>query len=197
MSDPVRWRNDAGGASDDVRGLLEAAEPTATMTAADRARTAAQLATISAAPVATAAASTTSTAPSPQPVVAATPHSVSAPAPSAPAAAVPSASFAARTLHKVLANGIVLDVVENHQVPTVAVGGVLLAGDMTAPADQSVVNPIPDLSMPADLLAPPCLVDGDCHDTMRPRCDVAGQRCVPCLPVNDNCPIGSICGLTG
>src|SRR5581483_8186769 len=40
----------------------------------------------------------------------------------------------ARTLHRVLKNGIVLDVLESHTVPTVAINGVLLAGSATAPA---------------------------------------------------------------
>ncbi len=48
-------------------------------------------------------------------------------------------SFAERTVHRVLPNGIVLDVVENHAVPTVALQGVVLAGRMTAPAGQPAV----------------------------------------------------------
>jgi zinc protease len=43
-------------------------------------------------------------------------------------------SFAKRTTRKVLKNGIVLDVIENHSVPTVAVRGIALAGDTAAPA---------------------------------------------------------------
>jgi zinc protease len=43
-------------------------------------------------------------------------------------------SFARRTTRKVLKNGIVLDVVENHSVPTVAIRGLLFAGDTSAPA---------------------------------------------------------------
>lgn len=39
------------------------------------------------------------------------------------------APFAQRTLHKVLPNGIILDIVENHAVPTVAVQAALFAGD--------------------------------------------------------------------
>lgn len=41
--------------------------------------------------------------------------------------------FAQRTLHRVLANGITLDVLANHAVPTVAVQGLMLAGSMHAP----------------------------------------------------------------
>lgn len=47
-------------------------------------------------------------------------------------AVVPS-TFAARTLRKVLPNGITLDVIENHAVPTVAINGAILAGDAVAP----------------------------------------------------------------
>ena len=43
------------------------------------------------------------------------------------------ATFAQRTLHRVLANGITLDVLANHAVPTVAVQGIVLAGRMHAP----------------------------------------------------------------
>jgi len=50
------------------------------------------------------------------------------------AAAPTTSSFAKRTTHKVLANGIILDVVENHSVPTVAIRGMAFAGDTTAPA---------------------------------------------------------------
>jgi zinc protease len=58
----------------------------------------------------------------------------SATAPTVATAAPRKTDFAARTLRKVLGNGIVLDVLENHTVPTVAVQGVLLAGDAAAPA---------------------------------------------------------------
>lgn len=71
---------------------------------------------------------------------------IAAPAPSRPAAApvtgpTPSvaptkSTFAARTTRKVLSNGIVVDVIENHSVPTVAVRGVILGGDAAAPADK-------------------------------------------------------------
>ena len=50
----------------------------------------------------------------------------------APAAPVKT-SFASRTVHKVLANGIVLDVMENRAVPTVAIRGLVFAGDAAAP----------------------------------------------------------------
>jgi zinc protease len=70
-------------------------------------------------------------------------RAVAAPAPAAsPAAVKPAApavkpatgSFAQRTTRKVLANGIILDVVENHAVPTVAIRGLAFAGDIHAPA---------------------------------------------------------------
>lgn len=44
--------------------------------------------------------------------------------------------FAKRTLHRILKNGITLDVVENHAVPTVALQATVLAGSMTAPASK-------------------------------------------------------------
>ncbi|HYC36646.1 MAG TPA: pitrilysin family protein [Usitatibacter sp.] len=53
------------------------------------------------------------------------------------AAAAPEAekrSFAQRTSRRVLANGIIVDVVENRAVPTVAIRGIALAGDTAAPA---------------------------------------------------------------
>jgi zinc protease len=43
------------------------------------------------------------------------------------------ASFASRTTRRVLPNGIRLDIVENHSVPTVSVQALLLSGGMTAP----------------------------------------------------------------
>jgi zinc protease len=43
------------------------------------------------------------------------------------------ASFAQRTVRKVLANGIIVDVMENRAVPTVAMRGMVFAGDATAP----------------------------------------------------------------
>jgi zinc protease len=52
-------------------------------------------------------------------------------------AAIPAkgATFASRTVRKVLPNGIILDVMENHAVPTVAINGAILAGDASAPMD--------------------------------------------------------------
>jgi zinc protease len=46
----------------------------------------------------------------------------------------PSSSFAKRTTRKVLKNGLIVDVIENHSVPTVAIRGLAFAGDVTAPA---------------------------------------------------------------
>jgi zinc protease len=51
-------------------------------------------------------------------------------------AAAPSKPFAQRTMRKVLANGLTLDVIENHAVPTVAVRGLVFAGENAAPPDQ-------------------------------------------------------------
>ena len=68
-----------------------------------------------------------STPPSPRTARKATPQ-----APSSAATPV-SAGFAERTLRRVLSNGIVLDIMENHAVPTVAIQGALLAGDALAP----------------------------------------------------------------
>jgi zinc protease len=73
------------------------------------------------------------------------PAVTSTPAPSAGAAAAPKVSatarearpsFAGRTLHQVLPNGIVLDVLESRAVPSFAVEGILLAGDAAAPPQQ-------------------------------------------------------------
>jgi zinc protease len=47
--------------------------------------------------------------------------------------------FADRTLHRVLRNGIILDVVANHAIPTVAVQGLVLAGRQEAPAGKPAV----------------------------------------------------------
>jgi zinc protease len=43
-------------------------------------------------------------------------------------------SFASRTLRRVLPNGLVVQVLANHAVPTVAIHGIVLAGEMHAPA---------------------------------------------------------------
>lgn len=56
--------------------------------------------------------------------------------PAAPAARPASRTFAQRTTRKVLANGLILDVVENHSVPTVAIRGLAFAGDTAAPANK-------------------------------------------------------------
>jgi zinc protease len=51
--------------------------------------------------------------------------------------------FAGRTLHRVLGNGITLDVVQNRAVPMVAIQGTVFAGRMEAPAGKPAV---PDLT---------------------------------------------------
>jgi len=48
-------------------------------------------------------------------------------------------SFAARTTRKVFPNGIIVDVVENHSVPTVAIRGIAFAGETSAPAGKPAV----------------------------------------------------------
>ncbi|HEX8172169.1 MAG TPA: pitrilysin family protein [Thermoanaerobaculia bacterium] len=73
--------------------------------------------------------------------VALPPPMTSASTAAAPAAkpapnAATSASFAQRTIRRVLKNGIIVDVVESHNVPTVAVRGLAFAGDAAAPAGQ-------------------------------------------------------------
>ncbi len=58
-------------------------------------------------------------------------------APGAVATAAPKAvPFATRTVRKVLPNGLVVDVVENHTVPTVAVRGLVMAGTAHATASR-------------------------------------------------------------
>ncbi|MGZ5448090.1 MAG: M16 family metallopeptidase [Thermoanaerobaculia bacterium] len=69
--------------------------------------------------------------------------------PEVPAAARPPArslahardasKFASRTTRRVLENGIILDVVENHSVPTVAIRGLAFAGDTAATADKPAI----------------------------------------------------------
>lgn len=67
------------------------------------------------------------------------------PLPEAPSVSLAAAAggsggaFADRTLHREFPNGIILDVVENHAAPTVAISGVLLAGNITAPAGDPAV----------------------------------------------------------
>lgn len=48
-------------------------------------------------------------------------------------------SFAARTTRKVLANGLTIDVIENHAVPTVAIRGVVFAGTSSTPSASAAV----------------------------------------------------------
>ncbi|MGH7680898.1 MAG: M16 family metallopeptidase [Candidatus Eiseniibacteriota bacterium] len=50
-----------------------------------------------------------------------------------------SATFAGRTLHRVLPNGVILNVLQNRAVPTVAVYGIVLAGRQEAPAGKPAV----------------------------------------------------------
>ena len=45
-------------------------------------------------------------------------------------------TFAQRTVRKVLSNGLTLDVIENHSVPTVAIRGLVFAGENAAPPEQ-------------------------------------------------------------
>jgi zinc protease len=57
----------------------------------------------------------------------------------APPAAGDARTFAERTVRRELPNGIVLTVVENHAVPTVALQGIVLAGQVHAPAGRPAV----------------------------------------------------------
>lgn len=78
----------------------------------------------------------------PAAIVAAAPATAAAPvAPRTVAAIAPASrtTFASRTMRKVLANGVTVDVLENHAVPTVALHGVLLAGGITAPAGKPIL----------------------------------------------------------
>ncbi|HEX7437340.1 MAG TPA: insulinase family protein, partial [Caldimonas sp.] len=59
--------------------------------------------------------------------------------PPIPTAAPPAVPFATRTVHSVLANGLVVDVVENHAVPLVAVRGLVMAGNVQATASQAAL----------------------------------------------------------
>ena len=77
--------------------------------------------------------------PSAAPVVAKSPATPVA----RPAAAVSRSSFAQRTTRKVLSNGIILDIVENHANPTVAIRGIAFAGDSAASPGK---NAVPDLT---------------------------------------------------
>ena len=40
-----------------------------------------------------------------------------------------------------------------------------------------------------------CLADAECTDMANPRCDVPNGRCVPCVPMADNCPTGQYCSV--
>lgn len=83
--------------------------------------------------------------------VAVAPAAASAPAPVAarvdppasPTKAAATGSFAERTTRRVLANGIVLNIIEDHSNPTVAIRGLAFAGDSTAAGKQRMV---PDLT---------------------------------------------------
>jgi zinc protease len=55
------------------------------------------------------------------------------------ATAPPGSTFAERTVRRVLPNGILVDVVENHTVPTVAIQALVLSGGMTAPPRQPAI----------------------------------------------------------
>jgi hypothetical protein len=66
--------------------------------------------------------------------------------------------------------------------------------DLSAADDLSLPAAPPDLSVPIDLNVG-CAGDGDCGGAT-PRCDPATNRCVPCLPANDNCAAGSYCSGT-
>src|SRR6185503_14091671 len=78
-----------------------------------------------------------------QPAVAVAPRTETRRAESAPLHSTPSkpaaGSFAQRTTRRVLKNGIILDVVENHSVPTVAIRGLVFAGDTAAPPSNPVI----------------------------------------------------------
>ncbi|HET8772818.1 MAG TPA: pitrilysin family protein [Thermoanaerobaculia bacterium] len=70
---------------------------------------------------------------------AASPVAVAESTPSRAPAKAATGTFAQRTTRKVLPNGLILDVVENHAVPTVAIRGLAFAGDTTAPKDKPAV----------------------------------------------------------
>ena len=69
-----------------------------------------------------------------KPQASAAPQAPATPNADSPKASPAASTFAKRTVRKVLANGIVVDVIENHAVPTVALRGIVLAGDNAAPA---------------------------------------------------------------
>ncbi|MGN6182810.1 MAG: M16 family metallopeptidase [Thermoanaerobaculia bacterium] len=74
--------------------------------------------------------------PAPSVAVAATP---STPSVATKASAPATGTFAQRTLRKVLKNGLTVDIVENHSVPTVAIRGLILAGNSAAPAGKPAI----------------------------------------------------------
>ncbi|HEX7828315.1 MAG TPA: pitrilysin family protein, partial [Thermoanaerobaculia bacterium] len=76
--------------------------------------------------------------PATPPAVAATSSTPSASS-AKPAPAMNTSSFAKRTTRKVLKNGLIVDIVENHAVPTVSVRGLVLAGDTSAPANKPAI----------------------------------------------------------
>jgi len=79
--------------------------------------------------------------PAPAASSAATPAAADAPAPMARAAnaTLIAKPFGERTHHTLLPNGLVLDVVENHTVPTVSIRGLVRAGDAMAPQGEPAV----------------------------------------------------------
>jgi zinc protease len=88
-------------------------------------------------PGTTPAPATANESPAPAPAVAA---ATASPAPaSRPANAPNTSAFAKRTTRKVLKNGLIVDIVENHAVPTVSVRGLVLAGDTAAPAGKPAI----------------------------------------------------------
>jgi len=59
--------------------------------------------------------------------------------PAAAVAAAPKQTFAQRTVRRVLPNGLIVDIIRNPAAPTVAVGGIVFAGDSAVPAGQPAV----------------------------------------------------------
>jgi len=132
-------------ASADWKWFLTYVENVKTVTAADVKRVAArylvpQHATVGWFVPATEPAAATQTAevaPAPAPV-APVAAAKSEPAPAATGQRA-SGSFAQRTTRRVLKNGLVVDIVENHSVPTVAVRGIAFAGETAAPAGKPAI----------------------------------------------------------
>ena len=87
----------------------------------------------------TGGAATASVAEVPRPTNESRPAAEAAAAPQSIAAKPASGSFAKRTTRKVLANGIIVDVIENHAVPTVAIRGMAFAGDTTTPSGKPAI----------------------------------------------------------